>query len=178
MRAVVSCPAVKRLAAIERDVVDVGQGAVGERGRRDAAHHVGASRRARAAFLDVLRELPVEELQRLVLHRLAAADAHRVRGQLFSQQRVVGLRHAEQVGNDEQRERLGELADELARSVGEDLVDLAVGQPPHEVLVLLQPLGSDQAHEQPAVRGVQRRIERRQLVAERQLVAVRVDDVR
>ena len=58
----------------------------------------------------------------------------------------------------------------------DELVDLAVGEPPHELLVLAQPLRRDQAHEQRAVRGVDRRVEREQLVAHRQLVAVLLDE--
>ncbi len=67
---------------------------------------------------------------------------------------------------------------ELALAPGEELVDLAIGEPPHELLVLLEALRRDQPHQQAAVRGVLRRIERRQLIAERQLVAVLLDDAR
>ena len=67
---------------------------------------------------------------------------------------MVVLGHAEQVGDDEHRERLRVPVDELALAAVEELVDLAIGEPPHELLVLVQALRRDQAHEQPAVRGV------------------------
>ncbi len=47
---------------------------------------------------------------------------------------------------------------------------------PHERLVLLEALRRDQAHQQRAVVGVLRRIERRELVVHRQLVAVLLDE--
>ena len=93
-----------------------------------------------------------------------------------AEQLVVALRHAEQVGDDEHGERLAVAADELAVAALDELVDLAIGQPPHELLVLAQPLRRDQAHEQRAVRGVDRRVEREQLVAHRQRVAVLLDE--
>ena len=89
---------------------------------------------------------------------------------------VIGFRHAEQVGDHEQRERTRELADELTLAVGDELVDLPIREPPHELLVLAQALRRDQPHQQRAVRGVHRRVERRELVAERQLVAVLLDE--
>ena len=58
------------------------------------------------------------------------------------------------------------------RPFGDELVDLPVGEPPHELLVLAEPLRRDQPHQQRAVRGVHGRVERRELVAHRQLVAV------
>ena len=48
---------------------------------------------------------------------------------------------------------------------------------PHSVLVLLEALGCDQPHQERAVVGVGRRVQRRQLVAERNLVAVFDDQV-
>ena len=50
---------------------------------------------------------------------------------------VVLLGHAEQVGDDEHGERLGVGADELAVTVGDELVELLVGEAPHERLVVL-----------------------------------------
>ena len=50
---------------------------------------------------------------------------------------VVGLGHAEQVGDDEHGERLRVGADELAATVGDELVELLIGETPHELLVLL-----------------------------------------
>ena len=85
---------------------------------------------------------------------------------------MVLLRDAEEVGNDEQRERVGVVADELALAPCDELVDLAVGQPPYEVLVLLQPLRRELAHEQVPVVTVLGRVHRDDLVAEGQLVAV------
>ena len=97
--------------------------------------------------------------------------------QLLAERLVVCFGHAEQVGDDEQRERVRVLVHELALTPGDELVDLAIGEPPHELLVLLEALRRDQPHQQPAVRGVLRRIERGQLIAERQAVAVLLDDV-
>ena len=55
---------------------------------------------------------------------------------LGAERLVVLLRHPEQLGDDEEREGAGVLADELACAVGQELVDLAVGEAPHESLVL------------------------------------------
>ena len=73
-----------------------------------------------------------------VIAVLGAADrAARALGrELGAEHLVIGLGHAEQVGDHEQRERARELADELALAVGDELVDLAIGEPPHERLVL------------------------------------------
>ena len=48
----------------------------------------------------------------------------------------------------------------------DELVDLAVGEPPHELLVLLQPLRRDQPHEQAPVLRVLGRVHGGHLVAE------------
>ena len=60
-----------------------------------------------------------------------------------------------------------------ARNVVEDVV----GELPHRVLVLLEALGRDQPHQQCAVIGVRRRVEGRQLVAERDFIAMLLDQV-
>ena len=73
------------------------------------------------------------------------------------------------------RERIGVAADELAFALRHELVDLAVGQAPHELLVLLQPLRGELAHDQVPVVAVRRRVHRRDLVTERELVAVLID---
>ena len=159
------------------DVDDLGCTPVGERRRREPGEHVVA--RALAPVLDVGRELFGEELQRAVRERLVAGAAQRAGAPAtdgVAEPFVIGFGHSEEVGDHEHGEGLGELADELARAVPDELVQLAVGQPPHELLVLLQPLRGDQPHEQPAVRRVHGRVERGELVAHRQLVAVLLDE--
>jgi xanthine/CO dehydrogenase XdhC/CoxF family maturation factor len=54
---------------------------------------------------------------------------------------------------------------------------MTVAEAPHERLVLLHPLGSDQAHEQSALGRVLRGVEGGKLVAECQLVAVLLNQV-
>ena len=67
--------------------------------------------------------------------------------------------------------------DHLERALLEEGVDEAVGELPHEVLVLLEALRRDEPHEQVAVCRVVRRVERGELVAEGQLVAALHNDV-
>ena len=75
---------------------------------------------------------------------------------------MVGLGHAEQVGDDQEGVRVGELAHELAFVVSrQQLVELAVGEAPHELLVLLEALRREQTHQQRAQIGVPRRVEGR-----------------
>ena len=97
--------------------------------------------------------------------------------QLVAEPLVVLLGHAEQIGDDVERERTGEVADELALAPLDELVDLAVGVAPHEVFVLAQPLGRDEPHQQAPVRLVPGVVHDRDLVAERQLVTVLVDQL-
>ena len=124
-----------------------------------------------AAILDVLVEALVEEFQGLVADVL-------VRGrEPLPEEGVVGLGHALQVGDDREREGLGVRADHLERALLEEPIDEAVGELPHEVLVLLEALRRDEPHQQVPVCRVVRRVERGELVAERQLVAVLHDDV-
>ena len=80
--------------------------------------------------------------------------------------------HAEQVGDHEHGERLGVRADELAPAVGDELVELLVGEAPHELLVLLEPLRRDQPHQQRALPRVLRRVHRDHVLVHRELVAV------
>ena len=85
---------------------------------------------------------------------------------------VIGLGHAEQVGDDQHREGLRVRADELAVAVGDELVELLVGEAPHERLVLLEPLRRDEPHEQRPLPGVVRRVHRHHVLVHRELVAV------
>ncbi len=92
--------------------------------------------------------------------------------------RVVLFGNAEEVGDHQHGQGAGEFADELALAPVQERVHLAVGEPPHELLVPPESLGRDQPHQQGAVIGVLRRIQRRELVAHRELVAVRFDRAR
>ena len=67
--------------------------------------------------------------------------------------------------------------DELALAPGVELVDLAIGQPVQELLVLLESLRGDEPHQETPVRRVLGRIERGDLVAEREVVTVGLDDL-
>ena len=85
--------------------------------------------------------------------------------------------HAQQIGNDEHSEGLGEVGHDLALATGNEGVDLLVGQLPHELLVFLEALRRDQSHQQGPMVGVLRRIHGRELIAEWRLVAVGFDQL-
>src|ERR1700683_5825289 len=67
--------------------------------------------------------------------------------QLLAEPFVVGLGHAKQVSNDVQREWGGEVPYEFALPSGHELVDLPVRMPPHERLVLTEPLRRHESHQ-------------------------------
>ena len=69
---------------------------------------------------------------------------------------VIFFGHAEQVGDHEHREGLRVRADELAAAVGDELAELLIGEAPHELLVVLEPLRRDQPHEERALLRVRR----------------------
>ena len=89
---------------------------------------------------------------------------------------MVLFRHAEQVGDHEHGERLRVRVDELAAAVGDELVELLIGEAPHEVLVVLEPLRRDEPHQERAFLRVRGRVHRDHVLVHRQLVAVAVDD--
>ncbi len=109
-----------------------------------------------------------------MVHRVAGAAADRAGRveQLTSEIVVVGLRHSEQVRDDEHREGVAEVGDEFTAISGERLVVLTIGKAPHELLVLLEAFRRDHLRQQRPVIGVYRRIQARQLIIERQFVAV------
>ena len=116
-RTVVSWPAEKRLAATRTTSMTSGMEPSGKVAVASAGEHV---RRGLAPpVLDVGRETVVEELERASgLAALAGAAEPPWRPvptlQLLAERLVVGLGHAEQVGDDVQGERPGEVLDELA----------------------------------------------------------------
>ena len=79
---------------------------------------------------------------------------------------VLG-RHAEKIGNDQQRERLRVILEELACAAVDELVELLVGKAPHEVFVLLEALGGDELVQQPPGSRVQRRVLRGDVLGHR-----------
>ena len=109
-RTVVSWPPANRLAAISAASPTSG---VDPSGKVAVARPVRMSFAGlTAAVLDVLAEPLVEELERLVLH----VFVHR--RQPIAEQRVVGLGHALEIGDDGEREGLRVGADELAPTAG------------------------------------------------------------
>ena len=88
---------------------------------------------------------------------------------------MVFFRDTEQVGDHQRRERLGVLADEFTFAVTEKLLKLAVGEAPHELLVLLQPTRCEQPAQDRARPGVVGRVHGDHVLEHRELAAVRVD---
>ena len=159
------------------DVDDVGRGAVRVRREGEVGQHVLA--RLAPPVLDVRREPVVEPRERVEVALRSGADPTGCGAETESlaEPPVVGLGHAEQIGNDQHRERLRVRADELAATVCDELVELFVGQAPHEGFVVLEPPRRDQPHEQRAFLRVHRRVHRHHVLVHRELVAVPVDDV-
>ncbi len=138
-----------------------------------------SSRGCAPAVLDVLREPVVEPAERVQLRvaGVVAPDHSGVTAQAeeLAEPFVILFGNTEQVGHDEHRERLRVRADELAPPVGDELIELAVGEAPHELLVVLEPLRSDQPHEQRAFLRVIGRVHRDHVLVHRQLIAVAID---
>ena len=80
---------------------------------------------------------PFQGVERLVL--VAGAELARVgalQTETLAEPLVVGFGHAQEVGHDEHGERLRVRADELAAAAADELVELLIGEAPHELLVL------------------------------------------
>ena len=88
---------------------------------------------------------------------------------------MVFLGDAEQVGDHQSGEGLGVFSDELALARAEELLELAVGEVPHELLVLFQPTRCQQPAQDRPRAGVVRRIHRDHVLEHRELAAVGVD---
>jgi hypothetical protein len=67
--------------------------------------------------------------------------------------------------------------DELALPPGQQLIEETVGRAAQELLVVLEPLGRDQPHQQGPVIGVQRRVEGDELVVGREVPPVLLKQV-
>ena len=106
-RTVVSWPGREQVRGDAHDVDDLGRRAVGERRGGEPGEHVVA--RLAPPILDVLGEPLVEELQRVVRHRVASvlpiAPSRRRPPSCGAEHRVIRFGHAEQIGDDEHRER-------------------------------------------------------------------------
>ena len=94
-----------------------------------------------------------------------------VRQQLVEEPAVVLLRDAEEVGDAQQRVRIGVVGHELAATGRVEPVDEAVGEPPHERLAVLEPLRRHEPHQQRPVIAVLRWVERGDVLADRELRA-------
>jgi hypothetical protein len=90
---------------------------------------------------------------------------------------MIGLGHTQQIGDNQQRKGLAVRRGELATSIGDKLVDQFVGEVPHELFVLLEPLRGEQPVEQRAVRRVPGRIKRDEVLTHRELIAVGLNEL-
>ena len=127
---------------------DVGRRAVGVGREREVGEHVLAG--LAPAVLDVRGEVarratPAGSRPGCPRSPAPTSPTVPVQAEALAEPLVVLLGHAEQVGDDEHGERLGVGADELAVAVGDELVELLVGEAPHERLVVLEPLRRDAA---------------------------------
>ncbi len=172
--AVVSWPGAEQEGRGADDVDHLGGGPVGvQRGRQPGQDVVAG---VLPPVLDVVAELLVGPLQRVGRDRLvvepADVRARPLRPEGLAELLVVLLGHAEQVGDGQQGERPAVGGQELALAVGDELVDVTVGEPPHEVLVLLEPLWGQQPTQQGTRVGVVRRVHRHHVLVHRDLGTV------
>ena len=128
----------------ERHVVDVRGRTVGVRRGGQPGHDLVA--RVAAAVFDVGRELLVEELERPVLQLAALGEVGGARQ--LRRGTSGGRRRARRAGRRSRAACTGAANSPTNshRPSAEELVDLAIGERPHELLVLLQPLRRDQPH--------------------------------
>lgn len=90
---------------------------------------------------------------------------------------MVLLGYAQHVGDHEHGEWLGVRTDELALPTSDELVDLLIGQAPHECLVVPQPFRSQETHDERPLTRVHGLVHGHHVLVHRELVPVRVDDV-
>jgi hypothetical protein len=90
---------------------------------------------------------------------------------------VILLRDAEEVDDDQRREGLAVLAERLELALVDELVDLPVGEPLHERLVLAHAPRREQPHDEPSVVLMRRRVLGHHVLAQRQLAAVLRDEL-
>jgi hypothetical protein len=169
---VVSCPAANRNVLEHRR-----DGAIGVFGRCQRSENVVTRRLA--PVLEIADELVVEPRQRVEADQIAVEGTDLRSGprraQYHAELLVVLLRHAQHVGDDQQRERLCVGAEELALARGDEVVETLVGEAPHEVLVLLESARGQQPVEQRAGVGVVGRIHGDHVLEHRHLRPVGAD---
>ena len=158
------------------DVDDLRQRAVGEPSVRHLREHVVT--RLSASVLDVGGEGLFQKFEQGDCGRLTDLSGRDIRLDPLPERPTVLDGDTEQVGDDEHRERLRVLRDELARAPLHEAVDLLVRCPPHEPLVLLEPNRRQLTHHQPAVGRVLRRVEGDEVFVEGEDVAVLLDQRR
>ena len=149
----------------------VGCRAVGKRCQRKLGEDVVA--RIAPPILDVLDEPLLFHANEAAAFAFEPASSRSAAESL-----TVGLGYAQQVGNRVERERKIVVNDDLALALREEAADLLVGKIPQEVLVVLEPLRRKQPAQERAMRGVLRRIKRYEVFAERNPLAVPLDQIR
>ena len=177
-RAVVSCPAAKRNVALR--TTDITSG-VEPSGYLASAMSVitswRGSRRRSSMYSAKYPSSHSSALSPMLLLAAELAGRAAQEAEPLAEPLVVGLGYAEDVGDDQQGERLGVGGDELAATEVQELVELPIREPPHEVLVLPEAERGEQAHEQRPLSSVIGRIHRHHVLVHRELVAIRVDDL-
>ena len=130
-----------------------------------------------AAILDVLRKplLQRNDVPAFVLRAIDVAGDRRV--ERLEKLGVITFGHAEDVGDSDRGERRGVVAHELAASLFEERVHLAVGQAEQELLTVLEAPRGQKPRQQVSMVPVLGRIERNDVVAERKSVAVLLDQI-
>ena len=153
-----------------RNVERIRQGAVGELRLRQMRERVVAG--IAAPVLDVVDEPLVLDTDEVALVALQSGELRRT-----AEPVVITLWDAEEIRDRDHREREAVVRDELARTPLDESVELLVGEAPQELFVLGETLRCEQPTQERAVRGVLRRIERREVVTQRQAVAVLLDEL-
>jgi hypothetical protein len=118
--------------------------------------------------------------ERVVAQPLAirlGADLWEAAAQLLAELAVIGLRHAEKVGNGEQGEGLGVVMEDFDGSTVDELIDLLVSELPQERFVLAHALWREESHDQRALGLVRRLIHRDEVFAHGHFVAMLRDEV-
>src|SRR5262249_523633 len=123
------------------DIDDFGSRTVGILRLSQLGQHVLAG--FSPAFGDMGGELFIEVLQRIVRtrERIVLDPANDLARKDRPEFLMVFWWDSQQIGDHEAGKWSRVLMQELTRSAGYELVELCIGEPPHEVFVFLEPLG-------------------------------------